>query len=161
LSGARALSVREIVRDARVGDIVSSVHKFSGDLRGKTVRWPTRRPGRIRAWSLRLALTGLLVTGLGPVVAASASSTGSIPNCPPGTSATLQLDCVVPSWVAPAHYGFAIQASLTGPLTRTWIKASPSTGYAHWIYTGRVRIHSPLKICPQPVPLGAIPCQVA
>lgn len=103
----------------------------------------------------------MLVTGRGPVLAASASSTGSIPNCPPGTSATLQLDCVIASWVDPAHYGSAIQASLTGALTRTWIKASPSTGYAHWIYTGRVRIHSRLKICPQPVPLGAIPCPEA
>lgn len=106
-------------------------------------------------------MTGLLVCAFGPVAAAPASSAHSIPNCPPGTSASLQRDCVISSWVNPARYGSLILASLKGPLTRQWIKASPSTGYAHWIYTGTVRIHSQLKICPQPVPLSAIPCQDA
>jgi hypothetical protein len=91
---------------------------------------------------------------------AFAGTGGSIPNCPPGISASQQRDCIVSSWVDPPKYASPIHASLKGPLSRTWIKASSSTGYAHWIYTGTVRIRSKLKICPQPVPLGDIPCQV-
>lgn len=50
-------------------------------------------------------------------------------------------------------------ASLAAPLTRTWRKASASSGYAHWIYTAKVRVHVPVAMCPQPTPLSSIPCQ--
>jgi hypothetical protein len=52
-----------------------------------------------------------------------------------------------------------MHASLAAPLTRQWVKASASTGYAHWIYTGKVRVQIPVAVCPQPAPLSAIPCQ--
>ena len=110
--------------------------------------------------SVRLALAGLFVVALAPVGTAFAGTGGSIPHCPAGTSASLQRDCIVSTWVDPARYGTPVHASLKGPLSRAWVKASPSTGYAHWIFTGTVRIRSRLTICPEPVPLGSIPCQV-
>jgi hypothetical protein len=114
-------------------------------------------------WVRVRVLVGLVVLALaalaGPAAAASARSTGGIPACPAGTNASMLPACVISSWVDPTRYGSRVEASLKRALTRKWVKASPATGSAHWVYTAIVLIHGPLGLCPQPTPLGSIPCQ--
>jgi hypothetical protein len=84
---------------------------------------------------------------------------GGIPACPAGTNVFTLPGCVVASWMEPTSYGSRITATLRGSFTRKWVKASPATGYAHWVYAATVLIHDPLALCPNPTPLSSIPCQ--
>ena len=125
----------------------------------------SRREGGFGKWAVaKMALRGLPVAVLFVFVgAASATQTraaAGIPACPAGTIAAELRPCVISSWVEPeGKYGSRITMSLNGALSRKWVKASPTTGYAHWIYKAKFRVHDTVGLCPQPTPLTSIPCQ--
>ena len=102
----------------------------------------------------------VLVVFVGRAGATPTRVMAGIPRCPAGTIAAELRPCIISSWVDPeGKYGSRITMSLSGALSRKWVKAGPTTGYAHWIYTAKFRVHDPLGLCPQPTPLTSIPCQ--
>jgi hypothetical protein len=126
--------------------------------------WSRREGGFAKRAVAGMTLLGLIAVVVfvcvGVARATPTRATGEIPACPAGTNAAELRPCIISSWVDPeGQYGSRITTSLSGALSRKWVKASATTGYAHWIYTARFRVHDPLALCPQPTPLTSIPCQ--